>query len=75
MSGTLIEEINGTALSTDKGLLSAIFVHRHTREMINRTVCADNFNWRTATTFCQYFGYKQGEWGSEKINMLNFTPR
>ena len=75
--GTLRQEINGTALSTGKGLLSVIFVHRHTREEINRTVCANNFNWRTANNFCLYFGYKQGEWDSQtqRLNMLKFVPR
>ena len=77
VGGTLSPEINGTALSTGKGLLSVIFIHRHTREKINRTVCADDFNWRTANIFCQYFGYNQGKWGSQtqRLNMPKFVPR
>ena len=72
----LIREVTGTVLpTTDEGLLSVIFVDRHTREKINRTVCADNFNWRTASTFCQYFGYRRAKWGSQGINKQKFVSQ
>ena len=74
VEGALIQEVNGTVLSTnDKGLLSVIFVDRHSKEEIHGTVCADNFNWATANSFCHYFGYEQGEWGSESVDRSKFV--
>ena len=70
----LIREVNGTVTrSTDQGLLTVSFVNKQSGEEINRTVCADNFNWWTANTFCHYFGNKQGEWGSERLNDVKFV--
>ena len=72
VKGSLIREVNGTVLSTsNEGLLSVRFVNRHNGEETHGTVCTDNFNWRTATTFCRYFGYRQGEWDSERVD----TPK
>ena len=76
LRGTLIEEANGTVYQkTDQGLLSVIFVNRLTGEEINHTVCADNFNWRTAKTFCRNFGFEQGYWGSEQMDSFKFVSR
>ena len=42
---------------------------------MNRTVCADKFNWQTAKTFCHYFGYEHAEWGSEKKDEPKFVSQ
>ena len=76
VSGALLQEVNGTVVSTtDRGFLSVNLVNRQTGENINRTICSDNFNWRTALTFCLYFGHEQAEWGSERINASKFVSK
>ena len=67
--------VNGTVFTatTGEGFLSVVLVNIYRGDEINRTVCADNFNLRTAAVFCNYFGYKQGEWGSERINEMKYV--
>ena len=74
--GALIQYVNKTVSSpTLEGFLSVVFVNGRTKEEVNRTICAENFNWRTAKTFCLYFGYEQAEWDSERVNEIKFVSR
>ena len=64
--------MNGTAHQRIDGynLLTVLFANSQTGLKVNETICANNFNWRTANSFCSYFGYKQGNWDSETTDKI-----
>ena len=61
----LIHEVDEKLLATtNAGLLFVTYTNKTSGEEMKRTVCAANFNWLQATSFCQLIGYEQGNWGS-----------
>ena len=63
-----MQEITGAVVrSSEYGLLLVKMIES-SGEVMNVTVCADNFDWWKANTICRSFGNKQGEWNIAPIN-------